>query len=153
MYNHAPEDYKCPICLAIKGIESDDTWIIQDDIFYRDDLVTGFISSKFIKGNEGHPVLVPNEHYENLYDLSEIVGHRIFDVSKRIATALKKIRGADGITIHQSNEPAGDQHAFHYHLHVVPRFNGDHFHEELWKASRSQPEERTAFAKTLRDLL
>jgi|GEM_PF-2341840 hypothetical protein len=45
MFNYAPEDYRCPICIAIDGIENEDTWIKQDDIFYKDDLVTGFIST------------------------------------------------------------------------------------------------------------
>ena len=46
MYNHEPKNYKCPICLAIKGVENEDTWINQNDIFYKDDLIMGFIGSK-----------------------------------------------------------------------------------------------------------
>ncbi len=110
----------------------------------------GFIGSKAIKGNEGHPIIVPLEHYENIYDLPDSVVHRITDVAKRTALALKETRKADGVTLFQNNEPAGDQHAFHYHLHVIPRFDGDSFHEELWKADRSKPEERTSHASTLR---
>lgn len=150
MHNHAPDDYKCPICIAIDGLENEDTWIVQDDIFYKDDLVTAFISSKAIKGNDGHPLIVPNEHYENVYDLPGEVGHRIFDVAKKTALALKDTRSCDGITFLQNNEPAGDQHAFHYHLHVVPRFTDDNFHEELWKAQKSEPQERLSFANALR---
>lgn len=153
MHNHAPENYVCPICLAIDGIENDSTWIKQDDIFYRDDLVMGFISSKAIKGNEGHPLIVPLQHLENLYDLPEEYTHRISDVSKKVALALKAVRRCDGVTLLQNNEPAGDQHAFHYHLHLVPRFVGDHFSEELWKAQKSSPEDRVDYASTLRNKL
>lgn len=153
MYNHAPNDYKCPICIAIAGNESNDTWIKQDDIFYKDELVTGIISSKFIKGNEGHLLVVPNDHYENIYGLPEKVAHHIHNLGKKIAVALKEIRQCDGVTLVQNNEPAGDQHAFHYHLHIVPRFENDNFQEELWKAEKSDPKDRLPYAKELREYL
>lgn len=149
MFNNAPLDYKCPICLAINGIENENTWIKQKDIFYRDDLVMGFISSMSIGGNEGHPLIVPNEHYENIYDLPKEVGHQIFNVGKKIAIALKKLRNCDGVTLVQNNELAGDQHAFHYHLHIVPRFEGDNFHEEFWNAEKSDPGDRVQYAQDL----
>ena len=59
MFNHAPENYICPICLAVKGIKSDDTWIVQNDIVYQDEVVMALVSSKFVKGNEGHVLVVP----------------------------------------------------------------------------------------------
>jgi histidine triad (HIT) family protein len=151
MHNNAPNDYSCPICIAIAGTENDDTWIVQEDIFYKDDLVTGFIGSKSIKGNECHPLIVPNEHYENVYDLPEEVGHRVFDISKRTAIGLKQVRSCDGVNLIQNNEPAADQHAFHYHLHVIPRFDGDSFHEEFWKAERSEPKDRKEHADAMRE--
>ena len=151
MFNNAPSNYKCPICLAIKGIENKDTWIKQEDIFYRDDFVVGFISSKFIKGNEGHPLIVPKKHYENIYDLPEEIGYRIFGMGKKIAVALKKLRNCDGVNLMQFNEPAGDQHAFHYHLHIIPRFEGDNFHEEFWNAKKSNFEDRIRYAQDLRN--
>jgi histidine triad (HIT) family protein len=150
MYNNAPLGYKCPICLAIRGIENEDTWIKQADIFYRDDAVLGFISSKFIEGNEGHPLLVPIEHRENIFDLPPETGARISQLATKTALALKELRRCDGITILQNNEPAGDQHAFHYHLHVCPRFVGDSFHENLMRGRVSRPEKRTAYAEELR---
>jgi histidine triad (HIT) family protein len=150
MYNHAPENYVCPICIAINNKEHVDSWIVQDDIFYRDDVVMGFINSKTIKGNDGHPLIVPVEHVENIYDLPTETAHRISEVAKQTALALKQTRKADGVTIIQNNEPAGDQHAFHYHLHLVPRFDGDAFHKELWETKRSKPEDRTEYAAALR---
>lgn len=153
MFNHAAADYRCPICLAIQGTENKDTWIKQTDIFYRDDLVMGFISSKFVKGNEGHPLIVPIKHFENLYDLPIEVGHRISELAQKVAVALKQARNCDGVTVLQNNEPAGDQHAFHYHLHLFPRFEGDHFHQELMRSHVSEAAERVDFANDLRKLI
>ncbi len=151
MYNNAPNDYKCPICLAIKGIENDDTWIKQEDIFYRDNHVMGFISSKAIQGNDGHPLIVPLEHIENICDLPDKIGGRLSAFAKRVSIALKETRKADGVTLVQNNEPAGDQHAFHYHINIFPRFAEDNFHEELWKAKKSDPKDRVEYAKQLRE--
>ncbi len=153
MHNHAPDDYVCPICLAINGVENDETWIKQADIVYRDDLVVAFIGSKFIAGNEGYPLVVPRKHFENLYELPEEDAHHIMHVAQRIAVVLKGVRHCEGVTILQNNEPAGDQHAFHYHMHVIPRFTNDRFHEELFRTRRSEPEERLKFAEQLRSAL
>ncbi len=153
MFNHAPENYSCPICLAIQGIESEKTMIKQTDIFYRDELVLGFIGSKSIRGNEGHPLLVPVEHAENLYDLSLAQTQHILGVAQKIATALKSTRTCDGVTLVQNNEPAGDQHAFHYHLHIVPRFTGDNFHHELFNTYVSDAADRKPFADALRSAM
>lgn len=153
MYNHAPENYKCPICPAINGIENEDTWIKQADIIYKDKIVTAFIGSKFVKNNPGHPIIVPNIHYENIYDLPEDVACHIIKIAKKIALALKIARKCEGVTITQNNEPVGDQHAFHYHLHVFPRFTDDILCENMTKTSLSKPEERLIFAEELRKLL
>lgn len=153
MYNNEPVGYKCPICIALDGQENENTWIKQADIFYRDDLVTGFISSKFIKGNEGHPLVVPNEHYENIYDLPEAVGHRILDIGRKVAVALMESRNCEGVNFVQNNGVAAGQHAFHYHLHVVPRFEGDAYNTEFWKSEKVDPEERVSYAQSLREHL
>ena len=153
MHNHAPEDYKCPICLAMTGKENKDTWIKQDDIFYQDEYITGFISSKFIQDNEGHLILAPNKHFENIYELQPKIGFRMVSFGKKFAIALKKIRNCDGVNFMQFNEPAGDQHAFHYHQHIIPRFESDNFHEELWKAEKSDPKDRVKYAQDLRNYL
>lgn len=153
MFNHAPENYTCPICLAIHSTESEKTMIKQADIFYRDEFVLGFIGSKSIRGNDGHPLLVPVEHAENLYDLSPAQTQHILGVAQKVAIALKNTRDCDGVTLVQNNEPAGDQHAFHYHLHIVPRFTGDNFHQEQYNTYLSDPVDRKPFADALRNAL
>lgn len=70
-------------------------------------------------------IVVPNEHYENIYDLPPKYGHQIFDAAQKIALAMKQAYGCDGITTRQNNEPEGDQHAFHFHFHVWPRYKND----------------------------
>lgn len=153
MYNHEPENYTCPICIAVQGIENDDTLIAQSDIIYRDDSVMAFISSFFIGKNPGHIIVVSNNHYENIYDFPEDVGHRIFDVAKKMANVLKKAYNCDGITILQNNEPAGNQHAFHYHFHVFPRYENDELHKNMLDKKSTTADERKEYSEKVLHIL
>jgi len=75
--------------------------------------------------NSGHALIMPRRHIENLYDLPDGLAGPILSTSGRVARAAKRAFAADGITLRQNNEAASDQHLFHFHLHVIPRFTGD----------------------------
>lgn len=154
MKRNTTDDYICPICLGIQGIENDKTLLKQSDLVFSDELVSVWISSFWVGRNTGHVIVVPNKHFENLYDLPDFIGHRIFEVSKKISVAIKKVYQCDGVTLRQNNEPAGDQHALHYHLHIFPRYRGDTFNQELTKQSRlSSPDERSIYCEKLKEYL
>jgi histidine triad (HIT) family protein len=160
MYNHAPENYTCPLCLAVEGIENDKTLVKQADIFFKDESVTAFISSFLVRKNPGHVIVIPNKHYENLYDLPDEFIASIHSFSKRAAIALKKAYGCDGVSLSQHNEPAGDQHAWHYHLHIVPRYPGDEFYKSILEHVQTvakrpilDPEKRAEYAEKLKKAL
>ncbi len=151
MYNHGPKNYKCPICLALQGIESEDTMMMQDDIFYRDALVSAAINSKFVGNNPGHVIIIPNKHFENFYNLPAEENNQIMKVAKLVALALKDLRGCQGISLQQNNEPAAGQHAFHYHLHIFPRFDNDQLLNNMENVRISLPSERLVYAIELRE--
>lgn len=99
-------------------------------------------------------IVVTNDHYENLYKLPQEVGHRVFEVVQKMALAMKKAYQCDGITTRQNNEPAGDQHAFHYHHHIFPRYNNDLFNENTVKEKvLSNQEKRLEYVKKLKDIV
>lgn len=154
MKSNAPANYACPICLGNQGIESEDTLLKQADLVFSDELTSVWINSFWVRGNEGHVIIVPNEHFENIYDLPDKIGHRIFEVSKLMSKSIKETYECDGITIRQNNEPAGDQHAFHYHLHVFPRYENDNYNQELTKKSfLSDPRKRIEYVNKLKKYL
>lgn len=154
MTSRAPKGYKCPICIGLKGIENEDTLLKQADVVYKDNLVTVYINSFWIPTCEGHVIIVPNKHLENIYDLPDKYGSRIFVVAKKIAIAMRKAYKCDGITTRQNNEPAGNQHAFHFHFHIFPRYDGDSFNINLTKKSiLSNPEDRIKYARKLKKYL
>ncbi len=109
MYNHAPPDYRCPFCVIAAGQEAEYCYTIGDDVVLRTEHVTGFISSHWWPRNAGHVILIPNAHYENIYDLPGLYGARLFQASRDVAIALKEAYGCDGVSTRQHNEPAGMQ--------------------------------------------
>lgn len=149
MFNHAPEGYVCPFCLIVDGVENEQINTKQNDIIYKDDYVTAFISSSWWKNNKGHVIIIPNKHIENIYDLPSEFSYRIHDLEKEIALALKETYKCDGVSSRQHNEPCGNQDVWHYHLHVFPRYKGDN----LYKTDRenSNPEERLEYVQKSRD--
>jgi histidine triad (HIT) family protein len=149
MYNHAPSDYICPICLGVQGVESEDTLIRQSDIVHKDEVVMVFIASYFIGNNPGHLIVVPTQHYENLYEVPEEVGAAIFSASKLFSIVMRKAYGCEGVTTLQNNEPVGNQHALHYHLHLFPRYKDDNLHAHMMEKRVSTPEERASFVEKL----
>lgn len=146
MYNHAPPDYDCPFCGVVQGREN--TYTGQKDVVYRDEFVTAFVPSHFWVNNKGHVIIVPNEHYENIYDLPDEIGGQIFRASRQMALAFKEVYNCGGVSTRQHNEPGGYQEVWHFHLHVFPRYEGDNFyHTDRY---RTTPEERLPYAEKLR---
>ncbi|MBU0510770.1 MAG: diadenosine tetraphosphate hydrolase, partial [Chloroflexi bacterium] len=109
MYNHAPQGYVCPFCLIIQSIENEHVRSVQNDIIYRDETVTAFIGSHQWPNNHGNVIIVPNEHFENIYDLPVRYAVDIHQVAKMIAIAMKAVYSCDGVSTRQHNEPSGNQ--------------------------------------------
>lgn len=127
MFNHQPQNYICPLC-QIANKEQTEHGSQEDSVIYRDKFLTCFIAGKWWRSNPGHVIIIPNQHIENIYDLPEGIGHKIFDLSKKIALALKETYECDGTSIRQHNEPAGNQDVWHYHMHIFPRYNEDNLY-------------------------
>lgn len=152
MYNHAPENYICPLCQIVNG-EPTALGSQEGSVIFRDETITAFIAGKFWRSNPGHVIIIPNVHKENIYDIPEEVGHKIFDFSKRIAMALKETYKCDGISTKQHNEPAGNQEAWHYHLHIIPRYEGDNHYLNSGDTYWPTAEEKQPYADKLKDYL
>lgn len=150
-YSHMPEGYVCPFCLLVKGIEDKEEKLIQSkqqDIVYKDDYVTALIATLWWPNNKAHVIIVPNKHFENIFDLPVEYATRIHQLAQKISYALKECYKCDGISTRQHNEPGGSQDVWHYHLHVYPRYNNDDLYRTDGKLSSS--EERLSYAEQLR---
>lgn len=149
--SHAPNDYVCPFCEIAAGVEGGAARTTQDDVVYRDSHVTALISLRQWPNNRGHAIVIPNEHYENLYDLPLHLATRIHDLVRGTALALKQAYGCEGTSTRQHNEPVGGQDVWHYHVHVFPRYAGDNLYGTHGQNAPAQ--ERAAQAAKVRAAL
>lgn len=148
MYTHAPKNYICPFCLVVDGVENEHVQTKQADIVYKDNYITAFISAGQYKNNKGNVIIIPNSHFENIYDLPDEISARIHKLERKIAIALKEVYKCDGVSSRQHNEPCGNQDVWHYHLHVFPRYKDDNLY--LTDRELSKPEERIEYANRLK---
>ena len=151
MHNHAPLNYECPFCRIAKGIEDENLATTQKDIFYRSQDITAFISSHAWPNNQCNTIIIPNQHIENIYNLPTSLSHQIHDFEKKLAIALKKVLECDGISSRQHNEPAGNQDVWHYHLHIIPRYENDKLYQLHNQKNLVDKAERVYFANKLKN--
>ncbi len=148
MYNHQPPDYQCPFCKIAQGGEDNHT--NQNDIVYRNESVTAFISPKWWAENPGHVIVIPNTHFENIYDTPDDALSEIYRIVKQIALAMKQEYKCDGVSTRQHNEPSGNQDVWHFHAHVFPRYPNDHLYLNHEKTEFVDAVSRLKFADMLR---
>lgn len=149
--SHQPPGYQCPFCRIVAGQDLEGGYTTQADIVYRDNTVTAFVALGWWPANAGHVLVVPNKHYENIYDIPDEVLAAVQIAGKRMALALKATYGCNGTSLRQHNEPAGYQDVWHYHLHVFPRYPGDDLYLRTWERRFTTPEERKPYARRLRE--
>ena len=108
----------------------------QDCIFCR--IISGEIPSTTIyenskfkvimdiaPANKGHVLILPKEHYDNIYDIDTATAGELFELAVMTARALKSVLDCDGMNILQNNGTVAGQTVFHFHMHIIPRYEGD----------------------------
>ncbi|AKU16472.1 HIT family protein [Luteipulveratus mongoliensis] len=151
MWNHEPDRYDCPFCRLLRGAYDERN--AATDIVLREGGATARIAPKWWPANEGAVLVIPDSHVENLYDISPEEGHAVWDMTRRVAIAMRNSYDCQGISTRQHNEPAGNQDVWHLHVHVFPRYVGDNLygrHDEVRWASIG---ERASYAARLRAAL
>jgi histidine triad (HIT) family protein len=108
----------------------------QDCIFCK--IVAGEIPAQIVDEDEhtiafmdlnpwtrGHALVIPREHSRNIWEIGDDeLGHAAV-AAKRLAQRVRERLGADGVNLINSCEPAAWQTVFHFHVHVIPRYEGD----------------------------
>lgn len=75
--------------------------------------------------SKGHALILPKEHYRNLYELDDEVAAKVLVLAKKMVNTMKDILGCDGYNIVQNNEEAAGQTVHHFHMHLIPRYEND----------------------------
>lgn len=75
--------------------------------------------------SKGHALILPKEHYANLYELSDELAAKAMVLAKRMITKMQKVLNCDGYNVVQNNGETAGQTVFHFHMHLIPRYEGD----------------------------
>ena len=92
---------------------------------YEDEKTIAFLSIGPL--TSGHTLVIPKEHYEDIFDMPEELLKEVFVSVKKVSEILKEKLKCDGINILNSNGKVAQQDVFHYHVHVIPRYAGSKF--------------------------
>jgi histidine triad (HIT) family protein len=121
MDTHA-EHLHCTFCDLIRGAA-------EVSICYEDRDAIAFMDIQPV--NNGHVLVVPREHYESLLDVPQEIGMHLFQVTMRIANAVRNVTGSADFNIVVNSGKAAGQDEPHYHVHIIPRRAGDGFDIQL----------------------
>ena len=75
--------------------------------------------------SKGHALILPKEHYANLYELDDELAAKAMVLAKKMITKLTAILGCDGYNVVQNNGTVAGQTVYHFHMHLIPRYQGD----------------------------
>ena len=106
----------CVFCRIING-ELDSATV------YEDESTLAFLDLR--QSNEGHVLVVPRNHIEQIYDLDEDTASALASAVCKVARAVRRVYAPDGLSVWQSNGPAAFQEVPHVHWHVFPRYTDD----------------------------
>ena len=132
----------CIFCKIVKGE-------IPSNKVYEDEKVLAFLDIGPV--NKGHALVIPKEHYVNIYDIPENLLKNVIAAVKKVSKAVKKGVNADGINLNMSNDPSAGQVVMHSHIHIIPRFKDDGL--KHWPQSKYKEGEAEEVKKKIKENL
>ena len=92
-------------------------------LLYSDDAVVSFLD--IAPATTGHSLVVPRAHCRDLWEIDDHALTAVSLVARNVARALRHVLGAPGMWLHHVSGAAAGQDVFHYHVHVIPRYDDD----------------------------
>lgn len=102
--------------------------------------------------NPGHVLVAVKAHVENIFCLDDRLAAAVFQTAARVARAVQKAYAPEGVTLYQANGSAAGQTVYHFHLHIVPRYDQDGM-QLAWPVKNPPREQLEANAAKLRAAL
>ncbi len=119
---------------------------IPSNTIYEDDNFRVILDNG--PATKGHALVLPKEHYANLFEIPEDVLAGAANVAKTVAGTMKEKLSYDGLNLVQNNGEAAGQTVMHFHLHIIPRYKNDGQHI-LWRPTQPSAEELSAIKDTI----
>ena len=96
----------------------------------------------------GHALILPKDHYKNLYELPEDACGEVMHLAKKMAVRMTGKLGCSGFNLVQNNGECAGQTVMHFHLHLIPRYEDDHQNIN-WVPGKPGQEELEEIRKTI----
>lgn len=90
--------------------------------------------------SKGHALILPKEHYADLYELPEETAGEVMKLAKKMAAQMTQRLGCEGFNLVQNNGELAGQTVFHFHMHLIPRYRDDG-QKIGWKPQEATQEE------------
>lgn len=120
---------------------------IPTNSIYEDDLFNVILDNG--PATPGHALILPKDHYANLYELPEETAQKAIVLAQKIAKHMKETLGCDGLNVVQNNGAAAGQTVDHFHMHLIPRYTNDGQHI-LWKPTEPDDAQLREICKKLK---
>lgn len=104
-------------CIFCKIINKE----IPGHILYEDEFVLSFLDIS--QSTKGHTLIIPKKHVQDVFSMTEEDMNKVFSIVPKLASALKTTFNCNGINIINNNGIAAGQTVFHYHVHLIPRYD------------------------------
>ena len=144
------ESGSCPFCEIGAGRTD------QEIVYEGDDLVAFLCEPP---ATWGHTLVAPREHKRDIWALEPSEAAAAMTLAQRLAQAMRDELGAVGINLRQNSGSRAGQDVFHFHLHVVPRYEDDTVQPGCvwgappWRPPAGGDDERRRVAEALRSAL
>lgn len=89
----------------------------------------------------GHSLIIPKKHCVDFFDLDDLLAEKLLVLGKKVAHALKEVTGCQGLNVLQNSGKEAGQVVFHYHMHLIPRYEND---EVVIKLKSNELDEKSA---------
>lgn len=109
-------DDNCIFCKIANGDIPSKT-IYEDDEFR--------VILDLAPATKGHALIIPKDHYTNIYELPDVVAGKVMKIAKKIAVQMSEKLDCGGFNIVQNNGEIAGQTVFHFHMHLIPRYIDD----------------------------
>lgn len=116
-------------------------------VVYEDELTIAFMDAGQV--NPGHVLVAAKAHAETLYDLDDAQAAALLRGAVRVARAIRNAFQPQGLSVYQANGKAAWQSVFHYHMHLLPRHEGDGM-ALTWPAKNPPREQLAEYAVAIR---
>ena len=136
------KDTNCIFCKIIAGE-------IPSNTIHEDEEFKVILDAS--PATKGHALILPKEHYADLYEIDANVAAGVMKLAKKLAAHMTEVLKCDGFNLVQNNHEIAGQTVFHFHMHLIPRYKNAKNNDILkWNHEEFTAEEMKEICSSLK---